>query len=131
MLKLIYCSNVQVHNAIWWQRSIQSLRKIHWTIAEKNSGQNRTDGRTDRQTDGRTDRQTGWFQYTPPLQLVGGGNNEAFAPNSSISLLFSTMFFPKSVKLHIYQIIGKPRTSIAIFTSSHFFIYIYIKTLQW
>ena len=27
---------------------MQSLRKIHWKIAEKNSGQTRTDGRTDR-----------------------------------------------------------------------------------
>ena len=31
--------------------SIQSLRKIHWKIVEKNSGQNRTDGQTDGQTD--------------------------------------------------------------------------------
>ena len=59
---------LQVHNPPWWQRSIQSLRKIHWKIAEKNSRQKGTDGRTD----GQTDRQTGWFQYTPP-QLVGGG----------------------------------------------------------
>ena len=68
---------LQVHNPPWWQRSIQSLRKIHWKIAEKNSGQTRTDGQTDRRTDRQTDRQTGWFQYTPP-QLVGGGYNKSF-----------------------------------------------------
>ena len=60
---------LQVHNPPRWQKSIQSLRKIHWKIAEKNSGQTGRDGRTDRQTDRQTDRVIPVY----PPQLVGGG----------------------------------------------------------
>ena len=84
---------LQVHNPPWWQRSIQSLRKIHWNKAEKNSGQTRTD----RRTDGRTDRQGD--SSIPPPQLVGGGYNECLSTHQNQSDVLVSRYFHEMLKL--------------------------------